>query len=470
MAIIPRMDPRRSEGGVKAAVLLVATLASFLTPFMGSSVNIALPSVGRHFGMDAVSLSWVATAYLLAAAVFLVPFGKIADIYGRKRVFTLGMMVYTVASLFLALSPSAAMLIAFRVVQGIGSAMIFGTAVAMLTSVFPPQERGRALGVNVAAVYLGLSLGPFLGGLLTEHLGWRSVFWFNVPLGLLIIAAVFWKLKAEWAEARGERFDLGGSLVYGAALVALMYGFSLLPELSGAWLIIAGILGIAAFIWWETRARFPVLDMNLFRNNTVFALSNLAAFINYSATFAVTFLLSLYLQYVKDLTPQSAGLILVAQPAMQAAVSPFAGRVSDRVAPRVIASAGMALTTVGLTMLVFVGQDTLTVFIVVSLIVLGLGFGLFSSPNTNAIMGAVQKRSYGVASGTLATMRMTGQMFSMGIAMLIINIFVGRVEIAPEYFPELVTSMQVAFIAFAALCFGGIFASLARGSGGGKSA
>jgi EmrB/QacA subfamily drug resistance transporter len=464
------MDPRRSEGGVKAAVLLVATLASFLTPFMGSSVNIALPSVGRHFGMDAVSLSWVATAYLLAAAVFLVPFGKIADIYGRKRVFTLGMTVYTVSSLFLALSPSAAMLIAFRVVQGIGSAMIFGTAVAMLTSVFPPQERGRALGVNVAAVYLGLSLGPFLGGLLTEHFGWRSVFWFNVPLGLLIIAAVFWKLKAEWAEARGERFDLGGSLVYGAALVALMYGFSLLPELSGAWLIIAGILGIAAFIWWETRARFPVLDMNLFRNNTVFALSNLSAFINYSATFAVTFLLSLYLQYVKDLTPQSAGLILVAQPAMQAAVSPFAGRVSDRVAPRVIASAGMALTTVGLTMLVFVGQDTLTVFIVVSLIVLGLGFGLFSSPNTNAIMGAVQKRSYGVASGTLATMRMTGQMFSMGIAMLIINIFVGRVEIAPEYFPELVTSMQVAFIAFAALCFGGIFASLARGSARGKSA
>lgn len=466
MDIIPRMEHGRSESGAKAAVLLVATLASFLTPFMGSSVNIALPSIGRHFGMDAVSLSWVATAYLLAAAVFLVPFGKIADIYGRKKVFTLGMITYTVASLLLAISTSAAMLIAFRVVQGIGSAMIFGTAVAMLTSVFPAQERGRALGVNVAAVYLGLSLGPFLGGVLTEHSGWRSVFWFNVPLGLLVIAAVVWKLKTEWAEARGERFDLGGSLIYGAALVALMYGFSLLPELSGAWLIIAGILGIGAFIWWETRARVPVLDMNLFRNNTVFALSNLAAFINYSATFAVTFLLSLYLQYVKDLTPQSAGLILVAQPAMQAAVSPFAGRVSDRVAPRVIASAGMTLTTVGLTMLVFVGQDTLLAFVVVSLIVLGLGFGLFSSPNTNAVMGAVEKRFYGVASGTLATMRLTGQMFSMGIAMLIISIFVGRVEIAPEHFQALVTSMQVAFIVFAALCFAGIFASLARGKNG----
>ncbi len=464
------MDPRRSQAGVKAAVLLVATLASFLTPFMGSAVNIALPSIGRHFGMDAVSLSWVATAYLLAAAVFLVPFGKLGDIYGRKRVFTLGMIVYTVASLVLAVSPSAAMLIAFRAVQGIGSAMIFGTAVAMLTSVFPPQERGRALGLNVAAVYLGLSLGPFLGGVLTEHFGWRSVFWLNVPLGLMVIAAVFWKLKAEWAEARGEKFDLGGSLVYGAGLVALMYGFSLLPDLKGVWLIVAGVLGIAVFIWWETRARPPVLDMSLFRNNKPFALSNLAAFISYSATFAVTFLLSLYLQYVKDLTAQEAGLILVAQPAMQAAVSPLAGRISDRVAPRVIASAGMALTTVGLIMLVLVEQDTVTAFIVVTLVVLGLGFGLFSSPNTNAIMGAVEKRFYGVASGTLATMRLTGQMFSMGIAMLIISIFVGRVEIAPEYFDDLVASMQVAFIVFAALCFLGIFASLARDSARGKSA
>ncbi len=464
------MDPRRSQAGVKAAVLLVATLASFLTPFMGSAVNIALPSIGRHFGMDAVSLSWVATAYLLAAAVFLVPFGKLGDIYGRKRVFTLGMIVYTVASLVLAVSPSAAMLIAFRAVQGIGSAMIFGTAVAMLTSVFPPQERGRALGLNVAAVYLGLSLGPFLGGVLTEHFGWRSVFWLNVPLGLMVIAAVFWKLKAEWAEARGEKFDLGGSLVYGAGLVALMYGFSLLPDLKGVWLIVAGVLGIAVFIWWETRARPPVLDMSLFRNNKPFALSNLAAFISYSATFAVTFLLSLYLQYVKDLTAQEAGLILVAQPAMQAAVSPLAGRISDRVAPRVIASTGMALTTVGLIMLVLVEQDTVTAFIVVTLVVLGLGFGLFSSPNTNAIMGAVEKRFYGVASGTLATMRLTGQMFSMGIAMLIISIFVGRVEIVPEYFDDLVASMQVAFIVFAALCFLGIFASLARDSARGKSA
>lgn len=457
------MSTEKPTDTVKAAVLLVATLASFLTPFMGSSINIALPSIGAHFHMDAVLLSWAATAYLLAAAIFLVPFGRLADIYGRKTVFTLGMVIYTFASLLLAFSPTAIFLVAFRAVQGLGSAMIFGTGVAMLVSVYPPAQRGRALGINVAAVYLGLSLGPFLGGLLTGYFGWQSVFLLNVPLGLIVIAVTRWKLKSEWAEARGEKFDLAGSLIYGAGLVALMYGFSLLPGSRGFWLIGAGIVGILAFVAWEMRTASPVLDINLFRRNTVFALSNLAALINYSATFAVTFLLSLYLQYPKGLTPQAAGLILLTQPAVQALLSPVAGRLSDRIAPRTIASLGMAVTTAGLIVLAFIDQNSATSFIVASLIVLGVGFGLFSSPNTNAIMNSVDRRTYGVASGIVGTMRLTGQMFSMGIAMLLIAIFVGRVEIAPERYPALMRSLQVAFTVFAALCFAGIFASLARG-------
>ena len=461
--IIPPMATGKQNDSIRVAVLLVATLAAFLTPFMGSSINIALPSIGEHYQMDAVLLSWVATAYLLAAAVSLVPFGRLADIYGRKKIFTLGMIIYTIASLLLAFAPSAVYLIALRAVQGLGSGMIFGTAVAMLTSVYPPAQRGRALGINVAAVYLGLSLGPFLGGLLTQHLGWQSVFLVNVPLGLIVVAVTFWRLKPEWAEAKGEKFDLAGTLVYSAGLVALMYGFSLLPQSLGFWIIAAGIAGIVAFIAWEMRTAQPILNMNLFRRNNVFAFSNLAAFINYSATFAVTFLLSLYLQYPKGLSPQGAGIILVAQPAVQAIFSPFAGRLSDRIPPRTIASIGMALTTAGLIILAFIDLNSTTLFIVASLVVLGMGFGLFSSPNTNAIMSAVERRTYGVASGILATMRLTGQMFSMGIAMLLIAIFMGRVEIAPEHYPALVRSMQVAFIVFAAMCFVGIFASLARG-------
>jgi len=447
----------------KKTVLLVATMGSFLTPFMGSSINIALPSIGKEFAMDAILLSWVATSYLLAAAVFLVPFGRIADIHGRKKIFTCGILIYTVSSLLSAFATSAFMLISFRILQGIGGAMIFGTGVAILTSVFPVGERGRALGINVAAVYLGLSLGPVLGGFLTEQFGWRSIFLVNVPLGLIIIASIFWKLKGEWADAKGEKFDLGGSIIYGIGLVAIMYGLSLLPAMSGVWAIIIGILGILIFIRWETRVASPVLNIKLFKNNPVFAFSNLAALINYSATFAVAFLLSLYLQYTKGLSPQTAGLILLSMPAMQAIFSPLAGRLSDRIEPRIIASVGMGLTTIGLVLLTFLNQNTGIEFIIASLIILGFGFALFSSPNTNAVMSSVKNRFYGVASATLATMRTIGMMLSMGIAMLLFAIFIGRVEITPEYYPAFVSSLKIAFAIFAILCFGGIFASLARG-------
>ena len=447
----------------KRVALLVATLSSFLTPFMSSSVNIALPSIGNEFSMDAVLLNWVATSYLLAAAMFLVPFGKIADIKGRKKIFSYGILIYTLSSFLSAISTSAVTLISFRILQGIGSAMIFGTGVAILTSVFPSGERGKVLGINAAAVYLGLSLGPFLGGFLTQYFGWKSIFLANVPLGLIILIFVLWKLKGEWAEAKGEKFDLIGSIVYSLSLAAIMYGFSLIPAISGLWLVTVGTFVLLLFVRWEIKVENPVLDISLFRNNTTFAFSNLAALINYSATFAVGFLLSLYLQYIKALSPQNAGLILTSQPLAMAIFSPFAGRLSDRVEPRIIASAGMTLTAVSLSLFTFLNEKTTLEFVAASLILLGFGLALFSSPNTNAVMSSVERRFYGVSSATLGTMRLTGQMLSMGIAMLIFAIYIGKVQITPEHYSLFLTSMKTSFVIFAVLCFGGILASLARG-------
>jgi EmrB/QacA subfamily drug resistance transporter len=454
------------NGLTKKITLLVTTVAAFLTPFDVSSVNVALPSIGKEFSMDAISLSWVATAYLLASAMFLVPFGRIADIHGRKRIFAIGILTFTAASFSMILSRSAMMLICFRIFQGIGAAMIFGTGVALLTSVFPPQEKGRALGINVAAVYLGLSIGPFLGGFLTLHFGWRSIFLVNVPLGLTLVALVSLKLKGEWAESKGEKFDLIGSIIYCLGLIAIMYGFSSfsrLHTLLSVGLVLTGTVGILAFMKWEMKVRHPILNISLFRNNRVFAFSNLAALINYSATFAVTFFLSLYLQYVRKLNPQSAGLILVFQPIVMAIGSPFAGRLSDRMEPRIIASMGMALTAVGLFLLTFLHGNTALGFIIGDLVLLGLGFALFSSPNTNAVMSSVEKRSYGVASATLGTMRLTGQMFSMGITVLILALHIGHAQITSENYPLFLKSTRSAFIFFAGLCSAGVFASLTRG-------
>jgi EmrB/QacA subfamily drug resistance transporter len=447
----------------RTAALISATLAAFLTAFTGSSSTIALPVIGYDFSMDAILLSWVATSFLLAAAMFLVPVGRLADIHGRKRIFVLGTAVFTVASLLAGLAPSAAVLIAARALQGIGGAMISGTGVAILTSVFPSEERGRVLGINVAAVYLGLSLGPAIGGILTQQLGWRSIFFAPIPLGLVIIAFVLWRLEGEWAEAQGESFDLFGSAIYALALVALMYGFSHLPELLGAALIAAGAVGFAAFGLWEFHTKSPVLNLRIFANNRPFTLSNLAALIHYSAVYAVSFLLSLYLQYIKALTPQQAGLVLIFQPVVQFLFSPAAGRLSDRIEPRILASLGMMLTSTGLFLLVFLSPTTPLWAIVADLILFGFGYALFSSPNMNAVMGSVERKSYGVASGMLATMRLIGQMLSMGIATILFALFLGHVEITPELYPLFLTSARVAFAVFAALCVMGVFASLARG-------
>jgi EmrB/QacA subfamily drug resistance transporter len=453
----------QDETSIKRTATIVAALGSFLSPFMTSSVNIAMPVIGQEFSMDTVLLGWVATAYLLAAAMFLVPFGKLADMHGRKRIFTYGMGLFTLASLLCALSPSTAVLIGSRALQGIGSTMVFGTGVAILTSVFPPGERGRALGLNVAATYTGLSVGPFLGGLLTQNLGWRSLFLINVPLGLLVILLVLWRLKGDWAEAAGESFDWAGSAIYGGSLVATMYGLALLPEMVGAWVLLGGVAGILLFAWWETRAESPILNMGLFASNRVFAFSNLAALINYSATFAIGFMLSLYLQVVKGLSPQSAGLVLVAQPVMMAVFSPLTGRLSDRIEAQILSSTGMGFMVVSLFLLAFLGAETPLWFVVACQVLLGLGYALFSSPNVNAIMSSVEGRTFGVASATLGTMRLIGQMLSMGVATLVLAIFVGKVQIGPEHHGAFLTSLKTAFVLFAVLCFGGVFASLARG-------
>ena len=291
----------------------------------------------------------------------------------------------------------------------------------------------------------------------------RNIFFFNTFLGLIITAVAFWKLKGEWADARGEKFDLPGAAIYSVSLVVIIYAFSVFPALWGLWLVIVGIGAAVIFVRWEMKQQYPVLRIELFRNNIVFAFSNLAALINYSATFAVSFLLSLYLQYIKGFTPEKAGLILIAQPVMMAVFSPLAGILSDRIEPLIIASIGMTLTTIGLVMLVFVSNYAGIGYIVFSLIVLGLGFGFFSSPNTNAIMGSVDRKFYGVASGMLGTMRLTGQAFSMGISLLLFAVFIGRVQITPEYYPLFLKSMKAAFIIMSVLCFLGIFASIARG-------
>jgi MFS family permease len=447
----------------KTSVLIATTLGAFLTPFMGSALNVAVPAISQEFGMTATTQPWISNSYLIASLTFLLPFGRLADIYGRKKIFTWGIVVFTVFSLLTALSNSTEMFFAFRVLQGISGAMILGTSVALLTSAYPPQERGRVLGINVASIYFGLSVGPVLGGVLVDHFGWKSIFLAILPVCLIALALIIWKLKGEWATAKGEKFDPVGAVIYSVTIIALMCGLSLLPGLWSAGLIPAGVLALAGFVWYEMKSRSPLLDINLFRRNTTFAFSSLAALINYAATFAISFLLSIYLINIKGYSPTIAGYILVTQPVFQAIFAPIAGRLSDRIEPRIIASTGMAITVIGLALLVFVRETTSLGLIIGGQALLGLGFGLFTSPNTNAIMSSVENRLYGVAASTVATMRQTGMTMSMGIVNVLFAVYIGSTQMTSENPDAFMQSFKVAFIIFACLCFAGIFASLARG-------
>jgi len=446
------------------SALTIATLTSFIGPFLISGVNIALPAIEDEFNLSAVALSWVITAYLLSSTVFLLVIGRYADIKGQKSVFKLGIIVFTIATTFCGFAQNGGMLISMRVLQGIGASMTMTTGAPILVSVFPPAERGKVLGINVAAVYLGLSMGPFIGGILTQHFGWRSIFLICIPIGIITVLLVFFKLKEDLTIRTNGKVDVIGSSLYSIALVAMVYSSSNLAKFFGWPLLIGGILFFILFIFRSLKTEDPIFNISLFTRNRLFAFSNIAALINYSATYSLIFLMSLFLQKIKGFSPQVAGTILVAQPLIMTVLSPVAGRISDKIEPRILATSGMFISAVGLFLFVFLNEQSSLYFIVAVLMMMGFGFGIFSSPNMNTIMSSVDKNQLGVASGTSATMRVIGQMVSMTIATLIFSFYFNGTQIKNVPNPVFISSMHIAFIISGIICLTGIYFSNSRGN------
>jgi len=462
--LLNSMESTHSEQINPTVLMAILMVTLFFNAFMGAAVNIAIPIIAKDFSMSAVESSWVAMSFLLSSAMFLLPFGKIGDIYGRKKIFLIGNIIFTLSSFLCALSPNSLTLIVFRFFQGIGGSMIMGTGMAIVTSVFPPKERGRMLGLVVSSVYLGLTAAPVIGGILTQTLGWHSIFLISVFAGIFVILGIVLKIKAEWRDSKHENLDINGSIIYMAAIFLIMYGFSKLPDNLGIVLSVSGVAVFVLFVLYERKLEFPVLNIQLFLRNRVFAFSNLAALINYSATFAVTFIMSLYLQYAKGLQPRDAGMLLITQPAVMAVTASIAGRLSDKFDSGILSSIGMAIIVIGLVLLYAIDAGTSNIFLISCLVVLGLGFGIFSSPNTHSVMGSVQKSQLGIASATISTMRLLGQISSMAIATMVIHVFHGEAKISSANVDLFLHSSKVIFLISAIMCFFGVFASLARGN------
>jgi EmrB/QacA subfamily drug resistance transporter len=459
-------------------ILLITCMGSMMAPLDSTIVSVSLPVMTSDLSMSSQSAIWIPTAYLVSLAVLLLTMGRLSDIRGRKKIFIAGFGIFVLGSLLCSLALDGNQLIGFRVLQGIGAACIAATATAIVTDTFPPKERGKALGINAMAVYIGLSLGPALGGLLTGIAGWRSIFWINIPIGVVVILLAWRFVKDTGEVRRQERLDIPGVLLFSVGLTSLLISLTLGEQYGWTSAAIIGLILLAAtalifFVVVEHRkGQAAMLDTSLVTGNRLFAAANFSALLNYAAYFSIAFMLSYYMQEILGYAILYTGFVLLVMPLSMAVLSPISGWASDRIGSRLLASAGMAIIAMGLLFMSTLTTSSDVLYISLGLLVIGIGMGLFSSPNTSAVMGCVERRRLGVASGTLSTMRFVGQAVSLAIMGAIIASVAG-----PDFIASLtvgtansavsadafVRGMDAVFLVGAAIAAVGTVTSLARG-------
>lgn len=439
-------------------------LNAFATPLMLSATNVALPAMAQDLHLSAIELSWVPMAYLMACAMSVLLFGNLADRFGRKRIFLIGTAAVIVTSTIGAFSINGTMLIAARFFQGIASAMLYATQIAIVTSAYPAHKRGKVLGIVVSIIYVGLSVGPLVGGYLIDIFGWQASFLMQVPLALVVLFMGVFMVHVEWRSDKETSFDFFGAICFSIGICLFCLAVSQIPQPRGLGLLLVSFVVMAWFVRHSLKTQNPFWDVGLFFSNRVFAFSNGASLIMYCATYSNIVLLSLYLQYLKGLPATTTGLLLMVQPLFMAILAPFTGRMSDRMEPRLLSSSGMAVTAVGLFLMATLNQESSTAIIIVTLAITGTGFSLFTPPNVNAIMGSVDSKDAGSASSAMSTIRLIGQLSSMVIVSLMLSVFVGASVIDESNLDSLEHAIRNSFLLATILCIPGVALSLARGS------
>ena len=406
-----------------------------------ASVNVAIPSLAEDLQVAAGKVGWLPTIYILSSVAFMLPAVKLADMYGRKRIYTFGLMLNAITALASGMANDIDWLLVWRFLQGLAGAMIFGTGIAIVSSVVPENKRGHALGIVASCVYVGLMLAPAVGGLLTEAFGWRAVFYFQVPLVVTLIVFIKLALEGEWKLEDAGRFDFKGSTLFLLFSACFVYGLSKPTESVGILLLILSFLCLVIFVMHQRKSSKPLIRVQLFLESRVFSLSLTTSFFMYASNFAILFLLSLYLQYIREYSPSEAGYALLIQPLAMAILAPFAGKLADRFEPRIIATLGCSIVAMGFLLLNQISLHTTAVFIGTALLLSGIGFGLFSTPNNSAIMGAVSQQEVGVASASMNLSRTIGNLFGMSLVNLLIHRFIGDVLISSDVKQELMSTV-----------------------------
>ena len=444
-------------------VLIACCAGIFIMPLMSTMMNLALVSIGAEFNVGSKSLAMVNTTFLLASVIVMVPLARLSDIVGRKKVFVIGLLTTAISSCIAAFSPTFEILLVMRFIMGAGSAALSLSSIAMLTEVFPFEKRGWAIGIQSTFVYMGIAVGPALGGFICDLVGWRYLFFFMIPFALTALIFIS-RFRKEIISDKGAHMDVRGSILYGTTVLFMMYGVINLPSIWAVGMIVLGFALLYVFVTVLKRTDSPVLDLKVFKYK-VFSRSCISAFMNYGSSYSVSFFLALYLQSIGALTASQAGLILLIQPIVQVALTAKSGSLSDRIADkRILPTLGMAITCVAVGMIIFLSVEVNFYYIAVILVFLGLGYALFSAPNTNAIMSSVPPKNRGEASGMISVVRQVGMMTSMGIAMCCISVIMGSTDdLNPSNYGQFVEVIRAAFTICLGMCMVGTFFSWFRG-------
>jgi len=411
-------------------ILLTTSIASFITPFTSTVITFAVPGIGNEFHANFYLVTWIPISFLVSLTSLMITIGRLSDIFGRALFFRIGFVIFVISSLLIYLSNNIYELIIFTFIAGIGAAFVGTNSTAIVSHVYPDKKRGGALGINAMSVYLGLTLAPFLGGMIIQLYGWRTIFILIIILSILAFFLSFITLKGM-NSGKKLKLDKIGIITFSSSLFFITTYFSMSEFIDfyfSIMLILSGLILFFIFIWHEFRIDYPLIDFKIFKKSRTFTFSNISAFLNYLSTFSIVFIFSLYLQVLKGISPFQAGLILSVEPILMVAISPISGRLSDRYGSREIAAIGTSVIGIGFIML-YIFNLSNTLNIIMSLSIIGIGFGLFTAPNTNSVMGSVEKKDLSLASGILGTVRFTGQIFSIVISSIIISRAVPRKEL-----------------------------------------
>lgn len=442
-------------------ILIAVVITCFLCPFMASSVNVAIVSMVESFHVDPQVISFTITAFLIGSAAFLLPFGLLADKFGRRKIYLTGLILTSISTFFVGIIDNIYLFMLARFIQGVATAMIFGTGMALLVSCYPPSMRGKIIGFVSSSVYIGLSVGPFLGGIITKFTSWHYIFFFT-SIFLLINALLLINIQKDWYGDRDKPFDYIGSILSTTIILLFLYTISKM-ETEFTYLCYGVILFFLCylFIAHQKRIKYPLLNLEIFRNRTFF-LGNMAALIHYSATFALSFLIAMYLQYIKGFDPATTGIFLLIQPLIMSILSPVFGTLSDKYPPKYLASLGMLIMFSSLMYLfLYLDENTPLIYLIYCLALLGIGFSLFASPNNNAIMGSIEKRFYGVGSSFLSLVRLLGQGISMAIVTMLLSIH--KLEHnSPNINGDLNFMLHNSFLLFSLFCVVGFICSICQ--------